>query len=239
VPHTHRIISIAFAAMGGEASRPLQDDSMEMRLYHERQKGSLGSGLHTINNLLQGPVATQRGLEKITKLPGDKADPICDHSLLRTPRKKVSFQYWSTIGKKCCKSDRDASKTRNAGFTPLVLQKALEPFGVRLLSPSDPELRGPEAAPVWGYVVHCGGHWSAMRQVGEHDLWVDLDSSLVKPQLMSAAEILRLQVGMPPKSGGLVFAVVGAEPPCPQKGGRRVVRLAVDPRRRARTHFNL
>jgi hypothetical protein len=120
-----------------------------------------------------------------------------------------------------------------------LLQKALRAFGVRLLLPSDPELRRPDAGPVWGYLVHCGGHWSAMRQLGEHDFWVDLDSTLTRPLLMSAPEVLRLQVGMPPKSGGLVFAVVGAIPPPPKKQGRGVVHLAVDPRCVRTKSFNL
>lgn len=105
--------------------------------------------------------------------------------------------------------------------------------------PSDPELHATHGVHVWGYVVHSLGHWTAMRQVGEHQLWVDLDASLARPQLMSAAEVLRLQVGMPPKSGGVVFAVVGDVPPCPLKGGRGVSRASIDPRSICMTNFNL
>jgi hypothetical protein len=135
--------------------------------------------------------------------------------------------------------DKEAIKSRNGNISIQTLQKALKPFGVRLLATSDAELRGPDAARAWGYVSFCGGHWSVMRQVGEHSLWVDLDSALNKPQLMSAAEVLRLQIGMPPKSGGLVFAVVGAIPSTSEKRDRRIVRLGVDPRSVCTTHFNL
>jgi len=86
--------------------------------------------------------------------------------------------------------------------------------------------------------VYCEGRWAAMRQVGEHELWVDLDSTLARPALMSAPEVLRLQIGMPPKAGGHVFAVVGDLPAFPERGGRNVVRLSVDTHSVCRTHFN-
>lgn len=130
-------------------------------------------------------------------------------------------------------------KTCSGSVSVQVLQRALKSFGVRLLLTSDPELQGPDAAHAWGYLVLCGGQWSAMRHVGEQELWVDLDSTLLKPQFMSAADILRLQVGMPPKSGCLVFAVLGSVPQSPEKAGRRVTRLSVHPRSICKTRFNL
>jgi len=227
--------------MGGDASRPLQEDYFDICVYHERQKGSLSgaeSGLHAINNLLQRCAVTHRDLDKTTKSL-DKADPIGEQNLVRSPRKSASYQYWPSVGKKSTRTDKDASKSRNGNFSIQTLQKALKPFDVCLLATSDAQLRGPEAARAWGYVSLCGGHWSVMRQVGEHSLWMDLDPTLIKPQLMSAAEVLRLQIGMPPKSGGLVFAVVGTLPPNSEKKDRRVVRLNVDPRSVCTTHFNL
>jgi len=197
-------------------------------VYHEQQKNSASnSGLQAVNNLLQRPAFTPQDLEKMAKAP-DKADPLEEQHLVKSPRKK--FQYWPTAGKKQSKSDKEAKKAREGNVSIQVVQKALKSFGVRLLMASDPELHKPDAEAIWGYLVHCGGQWSAMRHHGEHGLWVNLDSNLTKPQLMCAAEVMRLQLGMAPTSGGIVFAVVGPVPPSSEKAGRRVTRLSVHPR---------
>jgi len=216
--------------MGGEASKPFPEDSLDIRVYHERQKNG-SSGLQAINNLLQYAGTTQRDLDKIAKVM-DKADSFSDQTPLRSPGKKTAFRYLTSVGKK-------NPRARNGNLSIQMMQKALKPFDVRLLATSDTELWGPDAVLAWGYVVQSGGNWSVMRQVGEHGLWMDLDSARSKPQLMSAEEVLRLQMGMPPNSGGQVFAVVGSPPPSPEKLGRRVVCLSVDPRIICTTRFNM
>jgi hypothetical protein len=224
--------------MGSEASRPFQETrSLDLYVYHEREKNSKShSALHAINNLLQRPAVTRRDLERLARTQ-DKSDG--QHSV-KSPRKKTSLLCLSTAGRKWDRKDQDASKLSHGNVPFPVLQKALKHFGVRVLLTTDPELQTATVdTPVWGYLVHHGGQWVAMRQVGEHELWVNLDSSLSKPQLMTAAEVLRLQIGMPPNSGGLVLAVVGPTPPSPMKTGGRVSRLSVDSRSICMTNFNL
>lgn len=223
--------------MGSDASRPLQDDKLDICVYHERQKSNLSlCGVHVINNLLQRPAVTTRDLDRVAR-SSEKVDSMLDRSLIKSPRKKFAFQSWASAGKRCPRTDKE-NRIKNSNCSIQVLQKALRPFGACLVPAGHPELASLAA---WGYVVHCEGHWSAMRQVGEHELWVDLDSNLKKPALMSAPEVLRLQVGMPPKSGGVVFAVVGTLPPCPEDmaGSRHLARLSVNPHSVCRTHFNL
>jgi len=217
-----------------------KEDSLAMLVYHERKKSN-PSGLQTINNLLQHHGVTQKDFHKVTKM-ADNKDYVNDQAMVRSPRKRQSFRLWSSVERtisKASKGNKDAGNKQSCDASIEVLQKALDPFGVRLLSVADPELYSSDAAHVWGYAVFSGGQWSAVRQVGEHELWVDLDSSLPRPELMSGAEVFRLQLGMPPKSGGLVLAVVGDVPPCPVKGGSQVVRMSVDPGSICTTSFRL
>lgn len=221
-------------------SSTCKDDGLKMHVYHERKSKS-SSGLHAINNLLQRPGVTELDLDKIGQI-SDKVTPLGNQDQAKSLRKKASSRAWTNVMKTCSRSNKENKDGKNSctGETTVeVVQKALKPFGVRLLQAGDPELHGPDAAPAWGYVVCACGQWSTVRQVGEQHLWVDLDPSLERPELMSAAEVFRLQVGMPPKSGGVVFAVVGSVPPCPIEGGRGVVRMSVDPRSICTTSFNL
>lgn len=223
--------------MGSDASRPLQDDKLDIRVYHERQKNKSGlSGVHIINNLLQRPAVTIRDLDRISR-SSEKVDSMLDRNFIKSQRKRFScnFSFQST-GKKCYRTDKEAGRSRNHALSFQALQKALRPFGARLFPAGSSELG---ALNPWGYVVYCDGQWSAMRQVSHHELWVDVDPKLEKPGLVSAAELLRLQVGMAPQSRGLVFAVAGNLPPCPDSLGRNVARLYVDPRSVCRTSFNL
>merc|ERR1712216_971209 len=125
----------------------MKDDGLDMRVYHERQqKGA--SGLHTINNLLQSAALTQQDLDRI------RADSASDQGS-KSPRKKGSFQCWSTVSKRISKSNKENKDAKNAHHSDVsfqVVQKAIKPFGLRLVSPNSPELHRAGAAAVCGYV---------------------------------------------------------------------------------------
>lgn len=209
--------------MGGEHSRPFleRDSSLSIYVYHERQRRNL-CGMHVVNNLLQRAAVTQRNLEKIAASL-DKAE----RKLIKNPRKK-ELKYWLTGGRKGWRMEPNSNMMHSGNFSIQVLQKALEPFDLRLVSAKDPEVHGADAEAPWGFVVHQNGHWSAMRQIGDYAIWVDLNSTLAKPRLMATEEVLRLHAGLLPSSGALVFCVIGTMPSCPSRRSSHVVCLPVD-----------
>jgi hypothetical protein len=191
-------------------------------VYHERQKGRL-CGKHAVNNLLQQHAMSHRHFNRIAKELDD-----AEMSLIKNPRKK-QLQYWVTGGKQGWRPEKNANRTADGNFSIQVLQQALIPFGLRLLAPGNSELQGPSAPMPSGFLLHGDGHWSAIRRLEHNGTWVDLDSNLERPQLLSDLELSCLKAGRPPRRGGLIFCVIGDLPACPRQGGRNITQVPVTP----------
>merc|ERR1711862_127557 len=112
-----------------------------------------------------------------------------------------------------------------------VLALALQDHGLSLLAPKDPE-----AKDAWGVIVCSRNHWAVFRkfcQAGEDEqmekelssesssVWVDLDSNIRRPRLLTDEEVNSIMAGVAPRisaRGGppLVFFVAGPMPQAAQ-----------------------
>merc|ERR1740129_452878 len=135
-------------------------------------------------------------------------------------RRRNELLHFVTCGNNGFRLERNANKTKWGDFSLQVLQLALAPFGVHMVSPGEPDARDP-----WGFLVHSHGHWAAYRHIVDHDIWLNLNSCFPRPRLVDAAEVVALKAGNS-ITGGLVFFVVGLVPPSLKKKGRWVVTMA-------------
>lgn len=171
-------------------------------VYHERQKDHL-CGKHALNNLLQHRAWSRQGLDDIAKeLTLAEID-------LYEPHKRKDIQQIVACGTGSIKN-----RTARGDYSVQVLQQASFRSGVCLLAPGDPDLQGPLALAPSGFLIHRRDHWFAVRmlQLGKSEVWVNLNSLLDKPQILSNEQVSRLKVGDCPFDGGLVFFVIGDLP---------------------------
>mmetsp|Transcript_5597 Transcript_5597/g.15091 ORF Transcript_5597/g.15091 Transcript_5597/m.15091 type:complete len:219 (-) Transcript_5597:84-740(-) len=206
---------------GGSSSRRTADSPPDLGLflYHERQQHAL-CGMHAVNNLLQHPAVTQRQLRRIALRLNREERQLIER------RRRMKCLHAVTCGGAGVRAEEPSNCSSVGDFSFQVLEAALQEHGVRLLPPRDPDAR--EA---WGCIVWCADHWVAYRQVqvGEKSVWLDFNSTLRKPKALSPTQVKRLEAGLSPTAGGLVFAAVGSPPPSPRPSpsavGRAFVRL--------------
>mmetsp|Transcript_80581 Transcript_80581/g.261124 ORF Transcript_80581/g.261124 Transcript_80581/m.261124 type:complete len:210 (+) Transcript_80581:210-839(+) len=183
-------------------------------VYHERQRASL-CGLHAVNNLLQRWAFTERDLYRIARRLDRAEKDLLVH------RKRNAVLHAVTGGRAGYKMERHANHSGWGDFSIQVLELALRPFGVQLVLPGNPDFGDP-----WGFVVNSNDHWAACRQIGDSAIWVSVDSTLTRPQLMSVDDVTRLMTAKPSRAR-TVFHVVGDVPPSPTKNGRRIVQMSL------------
>mmetsp|Transcript_111427 Transcript_111427/g.240067 ORF Transcript_111427/g.240067 Transcript_111427/m.240067 type:complete len:219 (+) Transcript_111427:89-745(+) len=193
--------------MGGGTSRKTAaspDDGAEY-IYHERQRDSL-CGMHAVNNLLQRRAVTPRQLRRIAR----RLDEAERRLMERRRRRKLLRAV--TCGQAGLGAEEPGNCGRGGDFSFQVLEAALLEHGVLLLP-----LRGSGAMEAWGCIVWCADHWVAYRrvQVSEESIWLDFNSTLRRPRALSPSQVKRLEAGLSPAKGGVVFAAVGDPPPSP------------------------
>jgi hypothetical protein len=181
---------------------PVQSKVSLDNVYHERQKDHL-CGKHALNNLLQHRAWSRQRLDDIAKVL-----TLAEIDLYE-PHKRNDIQQMVACGTGSIKN-----RTAHGDYSVQVLQQALLTSGVSLLAPGDPDLQGPLALAPSGFLIHLGDHWFAVRmlQLGKSEVWVNLNSLLDKPQILSNEQVFRLKAGDSPFDGGLVFFVIGDLP---------------------------
>ena len=170
-------------------------------IYHEKQLSAL-CGVHTLNNLCQGP---QFGAGDLAELA--LSLDAREVELLTSPGGHL---------------DRAAASQHidqhSGDFSVEVLKAALAQLGCRLVNAEHAELverlaEAPEAEE--GYLMHRSSHWFALRPLA--GIWWNLDSRLARPRRLSAAAlrelVTRLRV-----DGGTVHVVQQLPPPAVRAG---------------------
>ena len=186
---------------GEAASGPSTAHGVEY-VYHEKQLSAL-CGVHTLNNLCQGP---QFGAGDLAELA--LSLDAREVELLTSPGGHL---------------DRAAASQHidqhSGDFSVEVLKAALAQLGCRLVNAEHAELverlaEAPEAEE--GYLMHRSSHWFALRPLA--GIWWNLDSRLARPRRLSAAAlrelVTRLRV-----DGGTVHVVQQLPPPAVHNAG--------------------
>ena len=171
-------------------------------VYHEKQLSAL-CGVHTLNNLCQGP---QFGAGDLAELA--LSLDAREVELLTSPGGHL---------------DRAAASQHidqhSGDFSVEVLKAALAQLGCRLVNAEHAEVverlaEAPEAEE--GYLMHRSSHWFALRPLA--GIWWNLDSRLARPRRLSAAAlrelVTRLRV-----DGGTVHVVQQLPPPAVHNAG--------------------
>ena len=186
---------------GAPASGPSTAHGVEY-VYHEKQLSAL-CGVHTLNNLCQGP---QFGAGDLAELA--LSLDAREVELLTSPGGHL---------------DRAAASQHidqhSGDFSVEVLKAALAQLGCRLVNAEHAEVverlaEAPEAEE--GYLMHRSSHWFALRPLA--GIWWNLDSRLARPRRLSAAAlrelVTRLRV-----DGGTVHVVQQLPPPAVHNAG--------------------
>ena len=187
--------------LGAPSTTPASDHAVEY-IYHEKQLSAL-CGVHTLNNLCQGP---QFGAGDLAELA--LSLDAREVELLTSPGGNI---------------DRAAASQHidqhSGDFSVEVLKAALAQLGCRLVNAEHAELverlaEAPEAEE--GYLMHRSSHWFALRPLA--GIWWNLDSRLARPRRLSAAAlrelVTRLRV-----DGGTVHVVQQLPPPAVHNAG--------------------
>eukprot|EP00929_Paragymnodinium_shiwhaense_P019800 TRINITY_DN13391_c0_g1_i1.p1 TRINITY_DN13391_c0_g1~~TRINITY_DN13391_c0_g1_i1.p1 ORF type:complete len:378 (+),score=57.82 TRINITY_DN13391_c0_g1_i1:102-1235(+) len=182
-----------------------------MHVYHECQEGRL-CGLHAINNLLQRPAFSQRDLNDIAKRL-DKQERA-----LIAGRRRNALLHAITGGRAGFVVDRKSNYSAEGDFSVQVIVVALQAHRLSVLSPREPGVSN-----AWGAIVSHRNHWAVFRKFSvdsgggseKKTVWVDLDSNISRPRMLSDDEVENLvSNAVAPRFGsrGLVFFVAGPLP---------------------------
>ena len=161
--------------LGAPSTTPASDHAVEY-IYHEKQLSAL-CGVHTLNNLCQGP---QFGAGDLAELA--LSLDAREVELLTSPGGHL---------------DRAAASQHidqhSGDFSVEVLKAALAQLGCRLVNAEHAEVverlaEAPEAEE--GYLMHRSSHWFALRPLA--GIWWNLDSRLARPRRLSAAALREL-----------------------------------------------
>jgi len=195
--------------MGGVQSGTSKQKTISFLAYHERQQQSL-CGLHVVNNLLQRRAFTRFSLNRLARQL-DKAE-----RRLIDKRKRNAVLHFLTSGRAGWRLEAQNHSARG-DFSVQVLQAALQSEGLDLVRVTDTDW-APRLGESWGFLVHRADHWVACRQIGDHSIWLNLDSTLAAPLIMSTDDVIALHAGLSSRGDRVtVFNVVGPTPPSPYR----------------------
>lgn len=175
-------------------------------IYHEKQVGAL-CGLHSLNNLLQGPHFTAQDLKEVAQ------------DLDRRERELTNGQGLD-YGNACA----------DGFYNVQVMQVVLARAGCEMVPLKElPEEKrwqrfGPDLAREKAFILNKHKHWFALRRIGKE--WFDLNSCLSAPHHYTKSD-LRSHIAEAMNEGYAVFVVRGIFPPCELERDRKKLREAV------------
>mmetsp|Transcript_76431 Transcript_76431/g.224263 ORF Transcript_76431/g.224263 Transcript_76431/m.224263 type:complete len:603 (-) Transcript_76431:102-1910(-) len=194
----------------GEVVRANSDDSGcygPGGIYHEKQVGAL-CGLHSVNNILQGPHYTVQDLRAVAQELDRREREITDGQGL-------------DYGNAC------ADGFYNVQVIQVVVSRAgcdMVPLKELPAETRRWQRRGTDIAKEKAFILNKHKHWFALRRIGKE--WFDLNSCLSAPSHYTKSD-LRSHIAEAMGEGYAVFVVRGIFPSCELEYDRKKLREAV------------
>ncbi|KAG2441276.1 hypothetical protein HYH02_010117 [Chlamydomonas schloesseri] len=165
-------------------------------LYHEKQVAAL-CGVHTLNTLLQGPYFSEIDLAQIA------------HGLDALERELLG----DALG-----NEASGNVAMDGMFSIQVLSRALESWGLTVLSLESEEARDLKAAPTSAEAFICNlqEHWFTLRRVADGEWW-NFNSLFPAPQPLSTFYLTAFLDTL--REEGWTIFVIRGKLPATQPGG--------------------